>query len=240
MNHHTDAHSLLLGNARVKMVKSFEELVSTPFRDGVNALCWERRLSGDFGDVVERLAVGMGITTIEETHLCSLSLSEMGCLAREVMLADLAMLRARDLLPVLDCVNGYLHDDNEGPVPTHVQSFHVDSATVEADTYLCTYHGLSSEGLLNEEAKRRVEIPETRAELLALYGGEDDEEFVEYLNENFFDLHYAALPQAQPYSFGVGNLWRIAIEYPGCKVPPCIHRAPATIPDQSPRLLLIS
>ena len=240
MNHHTAAQSLFPGNARVKMVASFEELVSTPFRDGVNALCWERRLSGDFCDVVERLAVGRGITTIEEAHLYSLSLSDKGAIARDVLLADLEMLRARDLLPVLDCVNGYLHDDSEGPVPTHVQSFHVDSATVEADTYLCTYHGLSSEGLLNEEARRRVDIPETRAQLLALYGGEDDEGFVEYLNDNFFDLHYAPLPQSRPYSFGVGNLWRIAIEYPGCKVPPCIHRAPATFPGQSPRLLLIS
>jgi hypothetical protein len=38
----------------------------------------------------------------------------------------------------------------------------------------------------------------------------------------------------------VGNLWRIAIEYPGCLVPPCIHRAPATPSGPSQRLLLIS
>lgn len=221
-------------------MSSFEELVSTPFRDGVNALCWERTLSGNFGEVVSLLGVGKGIITIEEAHLCGLPLSQEGMLARDVLRADLDMLRARDLLPALDCVNGYLHDDLQTPVPTHVQSFHADSATVEADTYLCTYFGSPSEGLVNEEARRCVDVPETRAELLALYGGKEDEGFVEYLNGNFFDLHYTPLPHARPYSFGVGNLWRIAIEYPDCPVAPCIHRAPATLSDQGPRLLLIS
>src|SRR5204863_1001747 len=115
-------------------------------------------------------------------------------------------------------------------VATDVVSFHVDSATVEADTYLCTYHGAPSEGLRNDEAQRRVEIPETRAKLLKLYGGADDAGFLDFLNENFYDLHYAPLPQTRPFSFGVGNLWRVATEHPGCPVPPCIHRAPATVP----------
>lgn len=213
------SHGPLLYYTRIKVVNSFDELVSAPFCDGVNAICWERTLQGDFDEVVERLAVGKGITTIEESCLLSLHLSEAGCIARDIIHADLEMLRARELLPVLDCVNGYLHEDDAEekakPVPTHVQSFHADSSTVEVDTYLCTYHGSSSEGLLNEEARRFVEIPETRMELLALYGGEDAEGFLEYLKENFFDLHFVALPHARPYQFGVGNLWRIAIEYLG-------------------------
>ena len=45
---------------------------------------------------------------------------------------------------------------------------------------------------------------------------------------------------AEPFSFGLGNLWRIAVEYPDSPVPPCVHRAPATIPGRPPRLLLIS
>ena len=80
----------------------------------------------------------------------------------------------------------------------------------------------------------------TRAELLRLYGGDDDAGFLEYLTENFYDLHYASLPRAQPFSFGVGNLWRIAIEHPDSRVPPCVHRAPLTLPGQPARLLLIS
>ncbi|HEX2751325.1 MAG TPA: hypothetical protein VHM91_25170, partial [Verrucomicrobiales bacterium] len=104
----------------------------------------------------------------------------------------------------------------------------------------CTYHGPSSEGLPNEEALRRVDIPEIRAELLRLFGGEDDEAFHEYLSENSYDLHYAPLPHAHPYTFGAGNLWRIATLWPGSPVLPCIHRAPSTEPSQPPRLLLIS
>jgi hypothetical protein len=73
-----------------------------------------------------------------------------------------------------------------------------------------------------------------------LFGGENNEEFLEFLNDHHFDLHYAPLPQAQPFSFGLGNLWRIAVQYPGCPVPPCIHRAPTTLPSQPSRLLLLS
>ena len=85
-----------------------------------------------------------------------------------------------------------------------------------------------------------MDIPAIRAELLERFGGIDDDAFREYLKENCYDLHYAPVPSAQPFSFGVGNLWRIATDYPGCPVPPCIHRAPATLRGASPRLLLIS
>jgi hypothetical protein len=117
-------------------------------------------------------------------------------------------------------------------------SFHADSAPVEADTWLCTYHGSPSEGLRNEEALRRVDVTATRAELLREYGGVDDAGFHEFLHEHCYDLHYAPLQGARPYSFGVGNLWRIAVDWPDSPVPPCVHRAPATIPGQ-PRLMVI-
>ena len=240
MNQTTPPPVVSADYGRIKMVTSFEELLSTPFEGNLNALCWKRTLPGDFGEVVANLGAGSGITTIEEDRLKELSLSNEGKLARDILLAYQELLRTQELSPVLDCVNGYHHDMEAGAVPTHVQSFHADSATVVADTYLCTYYGLSSEGVFNEEAIRRVDIPETRALLLEQYGGLDDDGFLEYLNDNYYDLHYVPLPEAQPYSFGVGNLWRIAIEYPDCAVPPCIHRAPATLPGQNPRLLLIS
>jgi hypothetical protein len=240
MSSHPPAFTTPPGYTQIRVVAGFEELVSTPFGDGVNALCWPRTLPGDFGEVVARLGVGVGITTIDDARLRALDLSERGRIARDVLLRDQEMLRACDLQPVLDCINGYPHDREPGVFPTHVQSWHVDSATVEADTWLCTYHGPSSEGLRNEEAVRRTDHLETRAEILKLYGGQDDEGFLEYLDENFHDLHYASLPQSQPFSFGLHNLWRVACEYPGSPVPPCIHRAPATIVGQPPRLLLIS
>lgn len=225
---------------RIRVVGSFEELVMTPMEEGVNALCWPRELRGDFGEIVEKLAVERGITSVDEAWLRALDLSGAGQVAREALLQDLEMLRERGLQPSLDCINGYVNEIESDLLRTDVQSWHADSATVEADTYLCTYFGATSEGLPNEEAVRRVDVPEFRAELLRLYGGRDDEGFCEFLNEHYLDLHYVMQPHARPFSFGLGHLWRIAIEYPGCPVPPCVHRAPATLPGQPPRLLLIS
>ena len=226
-------------HARIRRVRSFDELVTTPFADGVNALCWERALPGDFGEIVERLAATEAITALDEDVLATLPVGAAGKVAVGILRGDLRLLRDHGLQPSLDLIRGYARDEDTAVVRTDVFSFHADSAPAAADTYLCTYHGPTSEGVRNEEVQRRVDIPATRAELLKLYGGPDDAGFREFLTEHCYDLHYAPAAEAQPFSFGLGNLWRIAIEYPGCPVPPCIHRAPDTAPGQS-RLLLIS
>ena len=224
---------------RIRRVQSFHELVTARFGEGVNALCWERSLPGDFGEVVRLLGVSPGITALDETRLRVLPVSAAGRVAVDVMLEDQRLLRERGLDPVLNCIDGYPRDDAAEVVPTDVYSFHADRAPVETDTWLCTYHGAASEGLRNEEAQRRVDIAATRAALLKVFGGADDAGFLEYLQDNSYDLHYAAAPSARPYAFGLGNLWRIAVDYPGCPVPPCLHRAPETVAGQA-RLLLIS
>lgn len=232
--------SLPPGYDRIQRVQSFHELVTTPLQNGVNALCWPRLLEGDYGEVVRHLEVREGIRALDLDQLQALPVSAAGRVAVEQLLADLRLLREQGLSPELNCIRAYPRDEEPGPVPTDVFSFHADSATMEADTYLCTYFGPASEGLRHEEARRRVEMPETRAELLRDFGGEDDEGFSEWLHENCYDLHYAALPGAVPFGFGLFNLWRIAVDYPGSPVPPCIHRAPETLPGDPPRLLLIS
>jgi hypothetical protein len=229
-----------MDDSRIGRVQSFEELLAIRFTDEINAVCWERTLPGDFAEVVARLGEGEGIVTLDEARLRGLPLSPAGKAAVDVMLEDQQRLRAHDLDPVLNCIYGYPRDEQPGPVPTDVFSFHVDSAPISTDTWLCTYHGPPSEGLPNVAGKRWVEIAETRAELLRLYDGKDDDGFREFLRENCYDLHYTPLPGARPYSFGVGHIWRIACEWPGSPVPPCIHRAPDTRHGQPPRLLLIS
>jgi hypothetical protein len=224
----------------IRHVDSFHALVSTPFAAGVNALCWTRTLPGDFAEVVQRIGPGEGIVALDEARLQSLSVSAAGRAAIDCMLEDMRQLRARGLAPELNCIHGYPRDEEGGTLPTDVYSFHADRAPIAADTWLCTYHGRPSEGLPNDQATRRVEVPALRAELLRRFGGADDETFAAYLEENCHDLHYVASPHAQPYSFGVGHLWRIAVDYPESPVPPCIHRAPAAQPGDAPRLLLIS
>jgi hypothetical protein len=237
-----------------------------------------------------------------------LSTSALAAIA--VLLEDLRLLRDQNRDPVLNLIHGYPRDEDGGPVPTDVFSFHADSAPIAADTWLCTYHGPPSEGLRNEDAVRKIDIPEIRAQLLQFHGGPDDASFEEFLHENHYDLHYAlrtvlrsstseggsapdsqlsasspvrlstpnsqlstsAVPASSParlsalnsqlsassparlstdnpqpitatppiYSFGVAHFWRIACDYPDAPVPPCIHRAPSTLPSDPPRLLLIS
>lgn len=226
-------------NSHIRLVSSFAELVAARFTNGVNALCWERTLPGDFGELVARVGdADEPIVVLDEARLRQLPVSAAGRAAAEAILNDLRLLREQDRDPVLNCIYGYPRDEEAGPVPTDVFSYHADSAPVEADTWLCTYHGSPSEGLPNADVIRRVDDPATRAELLRQYGGDDDDDFRDYLHEHCYDLHYAPRPDARPYSFGIGHLWRIAVDWPGSPVPPCVHRAPATIPGQ-PRLLVI-
>ena len=227
------------GQARVRQVGSFAELLTTPFAGDVNALCWERTLPGDYAEVITKLGPGEGIVPLDDERIRSLDLSPAGRLAAEVMLADQQLLRDHDLAPSLNCVYDCVRGPDAGTVPTDVMSFHVDSAPVEVDTWLCTYHGASSEGLRNEDALLKVEIPEIRAQLLKEYGSGDDAGFAEFLHEHSYDSHYNPKPGATPYPFGTFALWRIATRWPSSPVPPCIHRAPENHPG-SPRLLLIS
>ena len=196
----------------IRHVGSFDDLVSTPFENGINALCWARELAGDYAEIAGKLETTEDLIVLEERDLLSLEVSGSGKIAIAQILSDMHLLRDLGLDPVFNRISAYPRDDLSAPVPTDVYSFHVDSAPVEADTWLCTYWGAPSEGLRNEDAIRRIDLPGNREALLREFGGEDNETFLEYLSEGCFDLHYA---------------------------PACIHRAPENLPGQPARLLLI-
>ena len=218
-------------------VTNFEALVSTPFHGAINAICWSRTLTGDFAEIVNKIALHENITVLEPKELCALQLSASGQLARDIILHDLQLLTAHGAAPTLNLIRCYERDDTYPFFPTDVYSFHVDRSDVPADTFLCTYYGAPSEILPNAQAQQKVLIPKIRAALKKLYGGAE-EGFESFLSEHFFDLHYQATAGAQPISLGTGNLWRLATDHPGSPVLPCVHRAPMEKPGQ-PRLLLI-
>lgn len=226
-------------SSRRAIVHSFADLVGRPFGGGVNALCWPRTLEGDFAEVARLLAPPEGLVVVRASTLRALSLSVAGRAAADAMMEDLRRLDELGYDPVLNCITSYPRDERGLPMTTDVMSFHADRSPIEVDTWLCTYHGKSSEGLDNGDARRLIDSPEIRAALLKEYASEDDDGFAEFIREGSFDLHFGAGDNAQPFSFGVGNLWRIAVEWPGCPVPPCIHRAPQTVAGDEPRLLLI-
>ncbi|HTI08147.1 MAG TPA: hypothetical protein VL832_06310 [Puia sp.] len=228
---------LSLAEKQIHCVTNFQDLVSTSFSGETNAICWTRKLTGDFSEIVKKIELRGNITAIEPEELREFQLSEQGQLAREILLNDLEILRDHGASPILNVINYYDRDDTYLFLPTDVYSFHVDRSPIPIDTFLCTYYGASSEILPNSQGKKKVLIPEIRDELKKLYHGAD-EGFESFLSEHFFDLHYQAQPNARPISLGLGHLWRLAVDHPESQVPPCIHRAPKEKPGQN-RLLMI-
>lgn len=222
---------------QIHCVTNFQDLVSTPFHGAMNAICWTRKLAGDFAEIVNKVALNENIAVLDQEELRALQLSEQGQLAREILLHDLKLLKAHGASPILNVIRCYERDDACPFFPTDVYSFHVDRSPVPTDTFLCTYHGESSEILPYAQAQQKVLVPEIRDELKKLYRGAA-EGFESFLSEHFFDLHYLATPAARPISLGLGHLWRLAVDHPESQVPPCVHRAPKEKIGQH-RLLMI-
>jgi len=222
---------------QIHYVTNFQDLVSTPFHGEINAICWTRKLIGDFSEIANKIELNRNIAALDEDELFELQLSEQGQLAREFLLNDLKVLEAHGASPILNLIKCYERDDTYPFFPTDVYSFHVDRSPIPIDTFLCTYYGESSEILPNSQAKQKVLVPEIRDKLKKIYRGAD-EGFESFLSEHFFDLHYLPKPEAHPISLGLGHLWRLAVDHPESKVLPCLHRAPKEKNGQN-RLLMI-
>jgi len=210
---------------QIRSVTNFEELISTPFQGDINAICWNRKLIGNFAEIINQIELTENIVEIELEELLEFKLSEQGELARKTLLNDFEMLKAQGAAPILNVIKNYNRDNNYPFFPTDVYSFHVDRSPVPTDTFLCTYYGESSEILPNSQAIQKILVPEIRAELKKLHKG-SDKEFELFLSEHFFDLHYLAKPNARPISQVLGHFWRLAVDHPESKVLPCVHRAP--------------
>ena len=224
-------------SSQIGIVSTFSELVNTDFKGENNALCWHRNLEGDFKEIVAQLQLKDTITVVNPQDLLALQLSEKGNISREIILNDFRLLTDFGASPTLNLLKCYERDDEFDFISTDVYSYHVDRSPVPTDTFLCTYHGAASDIIANDQAEQKVLIPEIRKKLAALHEG-PAEEFENFLEENYFDLHYQAKPQATPINLGVGHLWRLAVDHPQQQVLPCIHRAPIENEGEY-RLLLI-
>ena len=211
--------------AQIHCVENFQDLVSTPFRGKTNAVCWVRKPQGDFSEIVNKVKLNGNITVLEPQQLLELNFSEQGQLAREILLNDFNLLTAYGASPVINLIKCYERDDVYPFFPTDVYSFHVDRSPIPTDTFLCTYYGAPSEILPNAQAVQKISVPEIRNELKKIFDG-PAEEFDSFLTEHFFDLHYQPETSTRPFSLGVGNMWKLAVDHPDSKVLPCIHRAP--------------
>lgn len=221
----------------IHLVSTFEDLVLTPFQGAINAMCWKRKLIGDFSEIVNKVKLDGNITEFDPEDLLELQLTEQGQLAREILLNDFNLLKEHGASPVLNVISHYDRDETQSFFPTDVYSFHVDRSPIPTDTFLCTYYGAPSEIIPNTQVQQKILVPEIRKELEKLYTG-SPEGFESFLSDHFFDLHYQPILNATPISLGLGHLWRLATEHPESKVPPCVHRAPMEKNGQL-RLLMI-
>lgn len=224
-------------SSQIGIVATFSELIHTDFKEETNALCWYRNLEGDFKELVGQLQLKENITEVCPKDLLALQLSEKGNKAREIILNDLQLLTDFGASPALNLLKCYERDDEFDFISTDVYSYHVDRSPIATDTFLCTYYGAASDIIPNSQAEQKILIPEIRKKLEALYNG-PSEEFENFLEENYFDLHYQAKPHAVPVNLGLGHLWRLAVDHPEQQVLPCIHRAPIENKGEY-RLLLI-
>jgi hypothetical protein len=222
---------------QIHCVSNFQDLVSTPFHGDINAMYWNRPLIGDFVEIVNKIEVNENITVLDEEELLALLLSEQGQLAREILLQDLKALTDYGASPSLNIITCYDRDDTYSFFPRDVYSFHVDRSPLPVATFLCTYHGESSEILPNDQAVQKILVPELRDALKKIYPG-TERDFEAFLIEHFFDLHYQPKPHAQPTRLRLGHIWKLAVDHPESPVLPCIHRAPKEKEGQK-RLLLI-
>ena len=220
----------------LQSVSSFSDLILTEFEGKRNAVCWERNLEGDFQEIVSKLILKENITEVTKEDLWTLELSEQGEKARAIILEDLELLTKYGAQPSLNLLKSYERDDEFSFISTDVYSFHVDRAPFQSPTFLCTYFGAASDILPNDQAVQKIQIPEVREQLRKIYTGAEAG-FEDFLKENFFDLHYEALANAQPINLGNGHLWKLAVDDPEAPTLPCIHRAPTEHNEY--RLLLI-
>ena len=223
--------------SQVEFVTNFQELIAKNFNGETNAIGLKRKLRGDFSELVNQIKFKENILELKENDLLKLELSKEGQIARSIILNDIVLLKELGASPVLNLIKNYERDDALPFFPTDVYSFHVDRSPIPTDTFLCTYYGESSDIIPNSQAIQKILIPEIRNELKQIYSGTEDE-FDSFLSEFFFDLHYQVKPKSSPYNLGVGNLWKLAVDYPRSIVSPCIHRAPKEVSGRK-RLLLI-
>ncbi len=223
-------------NENLLFVNTFEELVNTSFEGKINALSWKREIEGDFEEIVNAFEFQENIIEIDPTDLKKLTLSEAGIIARNTILNDYELLQNQGASPVLNIIKYYEEDTSLPFFPTDVYSYHVDRSPVATDTFLCTYFGSPSELIPNEQAIQKITIPEIREKLLTLFKGKPTE-FETFLIEYFFDLHYQVKSNTLPIQAETGHIWRLAVDHPSSKVPPCVHRAPRE--NGKKRLLLI-
>lgn len=221
----------------IKIVNNFQDLISSPFQNETNAICWSRTLQGNFHEIVGKITSNENIVVLSEAELSKLQLSEEGQMAREIIKNDMKLLKEHGASPTLNLITYYERDHVFPFFPTDVYSFHLDRSPIPTDTFLCTYYGESSEILPNTEAEQKIHIPEIREELKKLHEGKE-EEFESFLSSHFFDLHYQAKTNSNLIKLGQGHLCRLAVDHPGSPVLPCIHRAPKEKEGEK-RLLLI-
>ena len=91
--HHVHPVTPLFDDPSVRVVDSFDALITSAFANDCNALCWKRDLSGNFDEILRGLEPAGGIVPVDEDWLRDADLSPAGRAAARTILEDLRQLR---------------------------------------------------------------------------------------------------------------------------------------------------
>jgi len=59
---------------QIHYVTNFKDLVSTPFRGEINAICWTRKLIGDFSEIANKIELNENIAVLDQDELIKLKM----------------------------------------------------------------------------------------------------------------------------------------------------------------------
>ena len=205
---HPSVRNVPLEDKSIKVVDNLKDFVDEGFSSETNVILFRRRLSANFNAAAGDLCEIFALRQEDYKGIKQLSEAEL-----EAAYLQASGETRKALGIIIDDIRSQKEIWDEVSLRLITPSggdktYHTDGADNGLGRVLCSYNGPATEGLVPEETT---------------------------IDKQGF---YIAAPDAKPFAFRVGDLWRCAGSrgVKNANVPPFVHRAPGS---KNPRLLLV-